>query len=182
MEWHDSLTPSGLTLAQAQQNIYDFLLEMVKTRPPEEVLEEFRRLFIQYIDSANSEALPALHVILCSNNEVEFRHTLKRCCYILVNNWEVMRRFEFIQALVDLFTDPSLQQATLAPTLKRLRQWLGGFVASQDFADLRLFAARLAEDRTINRPGDWVNRYASYLLVPQYINEANPFEQRQAAR
>jgi hypothetical protein len=45
-----------------------------------------------------------------------------------------------------------------------------------------LFAARLSEERTLNRPGEWASRYTSYLLVPQYVDETNPIEQREAAK
>jgi hypothetical protein len=172
----------GLSLVQAQQVIYDFLLEIVKIWHPDDVLEEFRHLFIQHTDSVSSQTLPALHVILFANNENEFRNTIKRCCYILVNNWEVARHFDAIQSLVDLFADPLLQRRTISPTLKRLRYWLIKFIQSEDFEELRLFAARYSEERTLNRPDEWANRYTSYLLVPQYVNEANPIEQRQAAR
>ncbi|MGF1571171.1 MAG: hypothetical protein ACFCVD_24365 [Nodosilinea sp.] len=182
MDANEHSSPPGLTLPQAQQVIYGFLLDIVKTWPPEDVLEEFHHLFIHHTDSVSSGTLPALYVILLANDEGEFRNTLKRCCYILVNNWEMARQFEAIQALVEVFADPLLQRPTLSPSLKRLRQWLRRFIASQDFQELRLFAARFAEDRTINRPGEWVDRYTSYLLVPQYINEANPLEQRQAAK
>lgn len=182
MEPHDYESRPGLTLAQAQQVIYDFLLEIVKFWHPDDVLEEFRHLFIHHTDSVSSQTLPALHVILFANNEQEFRNTIKRCCYILVNNWEVARQFDAIQNLVDIFSDPLLQRRTLSPTLKRLRHWLRRFLESDDFEELRLFAARYAEERTLNRPDEWTTRYASYLLVPQYVNEANPIEQRQAAR
>ncbi|XGB42362.1 MAG: hypothetical protein LVS60_00150 [Nodosilinea sp. LVE1205-7] len=172
----------GLNLAQAQQVIYDFLLDIVKAWPAQEVVEEFRHLFIHHAESVSSQTTPALYQIILADDEVEFRHTLKRCCYILVNNWELAREFEAIQALVDVFNDPLLQRQTVSPTLKRLRRWLLSFASSQDFQDLQLFAARFAEDRTVNRPGEWVNRYTSYLLVPQYANEDNPLEQREAAR
>ncbi|MGB3137768.1 MAG: hypothetical protein WBB18_13270 [Nodosilinea sp.] len=181
-ESNDYGTRSGLTLVQAQQIIYNFLLEVVKIWRPEDILEEFRHLFIQHTDSVSSQTLPALHVILLANNEQEFRNTIKRCCYILVNNWEVARQFDAIQALVDIFSDPVLQRRTLSPTLKRLRGWLIQFLQSDDFEELRLFAARYAEERTLNRPDQWTIRYTPYLLVPQYINEANSIEQRQAAR
>ena len=182
MEPNDYGSRPGLTLAQAQQVIYDFLLEIVKIWHPEDVLEEFRHLFIHHTDSVSSQTLPALHVILFANDEQEFRNTIKRCCYILVNNWEVARQFDAIQDLVDIFSDPLIQRRTLSPTLKRLRHWLNRFLESNDFEELRLFAARYAEERTLNRPDEWAARYASYLLVPQYINETNPIEQRQAAR
>ena len=172
----------NMNLAQAQQVIYDFLLDIVKVWPPDDVLEEFRHLFIHHNESVSSQTIPALHLILFANDEVEFRNTLKRCCYILVNNWELARQFEPIQTLVDLFADPLLHRRTLSPTLKRLRKWLCNFADSQDFQDLKLFAARFSEERTLNRPGEWANRYTSYLLVPQYVNETNPIEQREAAK
>jgi hypothetical protein len=172
----------GLSLAQAQQVLYDFLLEIVKIWHPQDVLEEFRHLFIHHTDSVSSQTLPALHIILFANNEQEFRNTIKRCCYILVNNWEVARQYEPIQDLVNLFSDPLIQRRTMSPTLKRLRLWLANFAESNDFEELRLFAARYTEERIVNRPGEWAHRYTSYLLVPQYVNESNPVEQRQAAR
>ncbi|MFH7244773.1 MAG: hypothetical protein ACHWZW_18210 [Spirulina sp.] len=182
MEWNNDAPQAGWTLPQAQQILYDFLLDVVKHWPPEDALTEFRHLFIHHSESVSEQAVPALHVILFANNEAEFRNTIKRCCYILVNNWEVARQFDYIQALVDVFEDPLLQRRTFSPTLRRLRSWTQNFISSQDFEDLKLFAARITGDRTINRPGDWVNRYTSYLLVPQYVDEANPIEQRQAAK
>ncbi len=182
MESNEYGARSGLSLVQAQQIIYEFLLEIVKVWHPQDVLEEFRHLFIHHTDSVSSQTLPALHVILFANDEREFRNTIKRSCYILVNNWEVARQFEAIQTLVEIFSDPLIQRRTLSPTLKRLRYWLIKFIQSSDFEELRLYAARYNEERTINRPGEWTTRYTSYLLASQYVNEENSIEQRQAAR
>lgn len=173
---------TGLNLSQAQRVIFDFLLEVVKVWHPRDVLEEFRHLFIHHTDSISSRTLPALHVILFANDEQEFRSTLKRCCYILINNWQMARQFEAIQDLVDLFSDPIIQRQTLSPTLKRLRFWLSRFVQSYAFEELRLYVARYTEEPLTNQPGEWANRYTAFLLVPQYVNEANPIEQRQAAQ
>ncbi|ASC72045.1 hypothetical protein XM38_029990 [Halomicronema hongdechloris C2206] len=172
-----------LDIPQAQQIIFDFLLTIVKSWPVEDVLNEFKHLFIQHTETASSETLPALYTIIFANNEEEFRNTLKRCCYILVNNWEVARDYFAIQQLVDLFDDPLLEKQTLSPTLRRLRTWLLAFKQSQDFQDLALFAARINADRHVKNPDEhWTARYTSYLLVPQYINAENPIEQREAAR
>ncbi len=171
-----------LTIPQAQEVIYDFLLELVKTCSPEQVLQEFRHLFVKHDESSGSDTIPALHIILFANDEKEFRHTIKRSCYIMVNNWEIARQYHAIQSLVELFADPILYRPTFSPTLKRLRYWLLRFIESQDFQDLKLFAARFSEERTINHPGEWTNHYIPYLLVPQYVNQENPIEQRRAAR
>lgn len=166
-------------LHQAQQTIYDFLLKIVKEHPPEEVLGKFKQLFIRPDETLSSEKLSALSVIVLANNELEFRNTLKRCCYILVNNWEVLRQHQAVQALVRLFSDPIIRRNTLSPTLKRHRQWLIHFIESKDFQDLELFVFKFS---TAKKTGRWSTRYTSYLLAPQYIDSGNPVEQRDAAR
>jgi hypothetical protein len=168
-----------LTLQEAQEDIFSFLLSIVKQWQPEDTLNQFRQLFFEHGETASSDVSSAMYTLLFSNNEQEFHNTLKRCCYILVNNWEVSRQYQAIQALVDLFDDPSLLRHTLSPTLKRLREWMLNFIDSDDFKELKLFAARFSEDF---QQTQWTSRYTSYLLVPQYINTDNPVEQREAAR
>lgn len=182
MTANQSLQPSGKikqsrrNLPKAQEAIYEFLLEIVKNWSPDEVLKEFRHLFIHHSDTVSSSTLPYLYEIVFANQEQEFQHTLKRSCYILINNWDITRNRESIQKLIQLFSDPILYKHTISPTLKRLREWLRNFIGSPDFQELKLFTARY-DDRL-----HWSQRYASYLLVPQYINLENPMEQRQAAR
>jgi hypothetical protein len=162
----------------AQEIIYEFLLDVVKRWPPEETLLEFKRLFIYNVDSLSKPAMQALERIIQSGNEPDFRNTLKRCCYILVNNWDATRHYKPIQALVQALAEAADTHYAPTPTLKRLRQWLINFIKSQDYEDLRLFAARYEDQGR----GPWSSRYTSYLLVPQYIDLGNPIEQREAAR
>jgi hypothetical protein len=165
-------------VARAQTLIYDFLLEAVRTWPPEDVLVEFRRLFIHQVNTTSSDTVPALYEIVFANQETEFRHTLKRACYILINNWEIKRQYAYITELIDLFSDDLIHKSTMSPTSRRLRQWLQDFIASDDFREIKLFAQR----HDGSEPEPWSQRYTSYLLVPQYANLANPVEQREAAR
>ncbi|EKQ68760.1 hypothetical protein OsccyDRAFT_3308 [Leptolyngbyaceae cyanobacterium JSC-12] len=168
----------GRNIQQAQECIYGFLLEIVRKWPPEEVLLEFKRLFIYHVDSISSSAIHAIYEIVFSNNQEEFRNTLKRCCYILINNWDASRNYKPIRELVHLFSDPTFNRYTASPTLKRLRVWINDFVNSKDFEELKLFTSRYEDQLR----GPWVSRYTSYLLVPQYANLKNPLEQREAAR
>lgn len=168
----------GRNIQESQECLYEFLLEIVRKWPPEEVLLEFKRLFIYHVDSISSGAMKAVYDIVFANNQEEFRNTLKRCCYILVNNWDASRNYKPIQDLVHLFSDPSFNRYTASPTLKRLRVWINEFVQSTDFDELKLFTSRY-DDRS---RGPWASRYTSYLLVPQYIDLKNPIEQREAAR
>jgi hypothetical protein len=170
---------TGRSLYRAQQTIYGFLLDIVKKWPPEEVLLEFKRLFLYHIDATSSSAIDAVYEIVFSNREEEFRNTLKRSCYILVNNWDAARRVQPIRDLLNAFGEEMLLRDTASPSLKRLNQWVEAFKVSQDFADLKLFVGRY--DRKQEDP-DWSHRFTSYLLVPQYINMRNPIEQREAAR
>ncbi len=171
-------TRRGRSIQQAQETIYTFLLGIVKKWPPEEVLIEFKRLFLYHVDSTNSQATQAVYEIVFANDEQEFRYTLKRCCYILVNNWDATRHYKPIQELVQVFQDPLVNRHTHSQTLKRLRQWVHRFSLSSDYEELKLFAAKYEEQTQ----GPWTSRYTSYLLVPQYIDLQNPIEQREAAR
>jgi hypothetical protein len=166
-------------LRQAQETLYAFLLERVKQWSPEEVLLEFKRLFLCQVDSISSDAIHAVYELVFSNNETEFRNTLKRCCYILINNWDSARHYKAVQDLIQAFQDITISPYTISPTLKRLKIWIDNFKGSQDYEELRLFTTRY-EDR--QQETNWISRYTSYLLVPQYVDLANPVEQREAAR
>ncbi|MEL6813915.1 MAG: hypothetical protein AAFP03_03765 [Cyanobacteria bacterium J06598_3] len=163
----------------AQQQIYDDLLEAVRKLPPVEALSEFENIFFGHSNSLDADVSPFLYKILFENNEAEFSNTLKRACYIFVNNWDLARQGEMVHTLLGLFQQTSLTKTTLSPSLKRLRQWLLNFANSDDFDQLKLFATqRIGPTHT----GSWSARYASYQLVAQYVDERNSLEQREAAR
>lgn len=169
-------SPQRRNVQQAQEVIYRFLLDIVKQWSPDDVLQEFKSLFIHQTDSLSSASGEAVYEIIIANDELEFRNTIKRCCYILVNNWETNRQHKYIQELVGLFADQTIKRKSLSSTLNRFRSWLQNFVSSQDYHDLKVFASKHDEQ------GHWVDRYSSYLLVAQYAELKNPVEQREAAR
>lgn len=163
----------------AQQQIYDDLLEAVRKLPPVEALAEFESIFFGHSNSLDADVSPFLYKILFADDEAEFRNTLKRACYIYVNNWDLAREGDMLHMLLGLFKQPSLSKTTLSPSLKRLRQWLLNFSESKDFEDLELFAAQRMGPVI---SGNWSTRYAAYQLTAQYIDESNSLEQREAAR
>ncbi len=172
------MSRQGHNIQHAQDTIFYFLLDIVKKWPPEEVLLEFKRLFLYSVDSVEPTVVEAVYEIVFSNDEAEFRNTIKRCCYILVNNWDAGRHYKPIQELVQAFPNLRYTENTISPTLKRLRVWIEQFTRSQDYEELKLFAERYEQPQG----GPWVNRYTAYLLVPQFIDLKNPIEQREAAR
>lgn len=179
LDWSkDTNLPDQASLQQSQDLIYKSLKSLVNSQPPETVLLEFKNLFISGDSSINPEGLQALYKIILNNDEEEFKNTLKRSCYILVNNWASQRKFGFIQELIQILAAAKETPAPLSPSLKRLKNWVINFVAQEDYQELKLFAApHLSQER-----GYWSHRYTSYLLVPQYLDSRNPKEQREIAR
>ena len=163
----------------AQQQIYDDLLEAVRKLPADEALAEFEAVFFGHSRSLNVDASSFLYRVLFADDEAEFRNTLKRACYIFVNNWDLARQGDGLCTLLSLFQQPSLTKNTLSPSLGRLRKWLRNFADSQDFEVLQLFASQRTK---AEQPRSWSTRYTSYQLTAQYINENNSLEQREAAR
>ncbi len=167
-----------LNLQIGQERIYGFLVEIVKHWTPEEVLQEFKRLFIEPLNAVNIDSISGVYGIFEEYNELEFRHTLKRCCYILVNNWEHSRKHKYIQDLVDLLGKCEFNfNHNNEVKIKMLRRWLINFIDSHDFHELKLFVSRVEEQNKTH----WANRYTSYLLVAQSANINNPKEQQEAA-
>jgi uncharacterized protein YjbI with pentapeptide repeats len=177
-QFDGSVDTNQQSLQQAQELIYTFLKNLVNSCPPETVLLEFRNLFILGDSTVNSESLQALYKILFNNDEEEFKNTLKRSCYILVNNWASQRKHDCIQELIQILAETKETPTPLSPSLKRLKNWVINFVNKEDYQELKLFASPHASPER----GYWSHRYTSYLLVPQYLDSRNPKEQREIAR
>lgn len=175
-DWSKAAIKEANSLESAQQTIYDTMLEVVKQTSPELTLALFHRLFIEYTEHSAADLSAAMYKIVIANNKEQFLYTLKRVCYILVNNWAIQRRYSAISQLIAQFKDKSIQREGISPLIRRLRAWLREFVISQDFRDLQLFIARYEQ------PKHWSERYITYLLAPQYLNDNNPAEQREAAQ
>lgn len=160
----------------AQEKIYSFLLEIVKKKSPEDVLREFKRIFIDSLSSLPSnKSTSEIYPIFLSNNEQEFHNTLKRSCYILINNWESVRKHQPIQDLVEILA--RYKHEIKSKQLSIYEIWLEKFLHSHDYKELKLFVTRHEEQSKAN----WSHRYKSYLLIAQSLNKDNPKEQKEAA-
>ena len=173
------LNHRGLDVQVAQDRVYQFFVEIVQNLEPEDVLQEFNHLFINCLNSANSDSELGIYQIFVGSNEPEFRNTLKRTCYILINNWENHRKYKYIQKLIDLFTEYKPKSSlTDSRKINIFRAWLTNFINSKDYQELKLFAIRHEEQNKLH----WTNRYSSYLLLAQATDKNNPKEQQQAAK
>ncbi|MBN3874092.1 hypothetical protein [Nostoc sp. JL33] len=163
----------------AQEEVYSFFVKIVKQLPPDDVLREFKALFIDGLDSQYYPSIPGIYSIFLDEQEQEFCNTLKRCSYIIINNWTSNRKDKYIQELVNLFANENMKVKTNNfPAINICKSWLENFITSKDYEELKLFAGKHEE----LSKSHWANRYSSYLLVDQSINENNPREQQEAAR
>ena len=61
-------------------------------------------LIAYYLDSAIIlESSPGIYEYFENKEEDDFHYTLKRSCYILINNWETNRQYQYIQDLIAIF-------------------------------------------------------------------------------
>jgi len=166
----------------AQESIYSYFLDLVRSRAPDEVLREFKNLFVYHVASENEAILNYLQDIVLDAGEEPFKYTLQRSCYILFNNWEANRQYEYIPKLVRVFDDAAISQSAISPVLKKQRAWLQNFLESKAFNDLQLFVWRYDTADRKQKEKKWSDRYIAYCLVPQYADPNNSEEQRQVAR
>ena len=160
---------------KAQQCIYNFFLEIIKTYSDDEILDQFNKLFIRYEPIDNSAAYYALGEILFYDKEEDFKYTILRCCYILNNNWIVNRNINACQQLVDLFLSNFISIPTKVTKLKTLKQWLQKFVQSQEYNKLRSLSGR----PTIQHSYDsWAERFSTYILASESNDTSKSIEQR----
>lgn len=159
------------SIEQAQENIYRFLLDIVKQWSAEAVLQEFSSLFIQEKNS-DSDPVQAINEIVAWNNEEEFQFTVKRCCYIIINNWKANKKERYIQQLIEILANSNNQSSSS----DRLKSWLQNFVNSKDYQELQAFAAKCQGQV------HWSNSYTANLSVPHAHSRTKPVEQRQTAQ
>ncbi len=167
-------------LHEIQEKIYNLLMNLLQKWQPEDILLEFKRLFIDCLDSAIIlESSPGIYEYFKNKEEDDFHHTLKRSCYILINNWETNRQYQYIQDLIAIFDNYKPKKSYDCPRkLKTYRSWVENFIKSKDYQELKLFADR----HTTLSNTSWVNRYNSFLFYAQSLDMDNPKEQQEAAR
>ena len=164
-------------LSPQREAICGFFLTLVKQSSPDIVLSEFKNLFIHFF-VVQTEPQKAFYKIITSGNEEEFKNTLKRTIYIILNNWIFRRDYKPAQALIELLGNAPVNCCTKSPNLNHLSTWIDNFIKTQDYQEIKLFVAKY----DYQQKEHWKNNYTSYLLTSQYANSQNSLEQRQAAK
>ncbi|BAY94237.1 MULTISPECIES: hypothetical protein [unclassified Tolypothrix] len=172
-----------MTLQIAQERLYSFLVGIVQKWQPDDTLQEFKSLFIDFKDSPNLAKSTGLYRISFMKKEKDFSYTIKRCFYILVNNWEAQRRYKYIHELIKLFDDYQDKTQTNSRDEIIHKIWLKNFINSQDYKDIKLLAEKYKKQvNNSATKSNWANRYTSYLLSAQAFDDKKPREQQEVAR
>ena len=166
------------SIYKAQESIYEFFLAIIKTYHPEDILNQFNRLFILYEEIENVSAYYALGEIIFHKKEIEFNNTLLRCCYIVNNNWSINGNIDACRQLTDLFLADSIGILTRITKLRTLRSWLQKFVQSDEYTILRSLSGRPSIHKKYH---NWSERFSSYLLALDYTDFSKSQEQREYA-
>ncbi len=133
--------PYHRTTRPEEQQLYDYLLQRVQLDAPAQVLGYFRTLLLDGQAPGNRELLIALDQLTASRSaDQDFQFILNRCCYILINRWQVRSQDQSAVAeLLALFESLSpIPTATLGrhQAIKRLRRLVGLFTQTEQYLAL----------------------------------------------
>jgi hypothetical protein len=154
---------------QAEQRLYDHLLQLVQSAPPSQLISRFQALFIEGVDYPEPEILAVLDAITVSKAAThDFRFVLNRCCHILINRWQARPQLQpSIAELVALFESPPSRQAltySRSRSVRRIRSLTQDFTRSEQYLALRRLAQVLVPPTAIAIPdsaalGNLIRRY-----------------------
>lgn len=131
----------------AEQALYDRLLSWAESASPNEILDCFRKLFIDGTGHPDLEARRAIETILADNHcEREFKFVLNRSCYILINRWLMHPQLRaYVPDLIGL-----MEQAPTgfshSRTTQRLRELVPAFLETEQYQALKHLAQVIRRD------------------------------------
>jgi len=130
------------SLNHHEQIIYDHLINCVQNESPSQVLDRFRQLFIDGIGYPEMDLEATLYKIIANlENQQNFNYMISRCCYILINRWQIQPKSRnAIAELIELFAKCSGKFtgiATRSRLVKRLQEMTYNFTKSEDYKVLQ---------------------------------------------
>lgn len=169
-----------------EQILYNHLISLVQSESPAQLIERFRKLFIDGWGYPDPEIAAALNKMLTSNLPVdEFKSMLNRCCYILINRWQIHHKNQVVIAnLLALFKSTGSQFAS-----RRLQELVQMFVKSEEYLGLErlvpVFELEITTNNTnkhnpeVKRPlANLISRYP-YLYSHCLLTEGSSKENKQ---
>lgn len=133
--------------AELESRLYGHLQERRQFESADAVLERFRQLFVEADDYDDQVVWQALIELTHRDQSArEFKYTLNRCSYTLINPWYTQPRDHWaIPALVQLFENIPSGPCDHYPT-KRIRELTSDFTQTEQYAALRNLASLFDEE------------------------------------
>jgi hypothetical protein len=172
-----------------EQLLYDHLLELVQTEFPEQLVQRFRRLFIDGSGYPDREVLTAVDRLVTNGlADQEFRFILNRCCHILINRWQTRSQLHSaIPELVSAFqeTPAASREMARSRVIRRLRELVQDFTQTEQYLILQRLARVIGQNDEFNYEnvpvGSLIPRYP-YLYEHCLVAEGSPYEHQQTVR
>jgi hypothetical protein len=182
-----------------EQQIYAHISSLVVIESPEEIIANFRNLFIEGVSYKEPSIRKALEAIVNNTKytESQFHNFLTTCCYISIYHWQKKQKASIaeIYELVAIFsrTTFSVNKAGQYRKLSRIKNWLNSYKNSEEYLKLKRLVKVLqtqnpefkerseeennyASQKDPNLIGNLIQRYPylyeSYLLTERSSNEA----------
>jgi hypothetical protein len=166
----------------SEQIIYEHFLYVVKTEPPEQVLNRFRSIFIEGVNYSDSRIWTTIETAAFEKAaEQNFPSIINRCCYILVNYWQMQPAGATpVANLIGMLANLNDVRMTYSRIVRRLRQLLQLYLQSEDYIKLKrlnqVLNGTAANDAPEERPlGTLITRYP-YLYQHSLVSEERTFE------
>lgn len=135
------LTPPSETVLTGsnEQRLYDHIVSCVETESPAQVIERFRKLFIDGMGYPDREIEATLYsIVSVKRSDQHFKYILHRCCYIPINRWQLHSQNQLaIVNLVGLFIKQNSPRfGREFYIVKRLQEEIAFFTKSEEFQTL----------------------------------------------
>jgi len=170
-----------------EQMLYDHLFYCVQTESPPQIIERFRKLFIEGRGYPDREIEAALYsIISVKRDDVEFKYILYRCCHIAINRWQLNSHHKSaIADLVNLFKNNTPYYGVKHFIIKRLEEYIKLFTKSEEYLSLERFVKVVDCDRDqkdINSSvGELIYRYP-YLYNHCLLSKDSSYADQQTIR
>jgi hypothetical protein len=166
-----------------EQIIYEHFIHVVRTETPSQVLERFRALFIEGVTYNDNRILGTIETLAFEKTaEQSFPLIINRCCYIIVNYWQMQPSGNIpVATLVGMLENLHDVRMTYSRVVRRLRQLLNIYLQSDDYPKLKRLNFVLNGDISTKntmaeRPlGTLITRYP-YLYEHSLVSEERTFE------
>ena len=185
------LTPPSDTVQSGsnEQRLYDHIVSCVETESSAQVIERFRKLFIDGMGYPDREIEATLYsIVSVKRSDWDFKYILHRCCYIPINRWQLHSPNKLaIANLVALFKQTSPRFGMEFYIVKRLQQQIAFFTKSEEFQTLERLVKAVDQDPepqkqdTHSPLGELISRYP-YLYGHSLLSKDSIEEDQQTIK